>query len=107
MLVKIIYAYQSHFQSQSHIRVISESFSDIFSNINDIMGTSIIGEIPFECSNGKAYYLALFLGGDMQFLLTALGLNAANSKYSCLYCKIDKYCRGDMSKMKISIHQRK
>jgi hypothetical protein len=55
----------------------------------------------------KHYYLALFLGGDMQFLLTALGLNAANSKYSCLYCKIDKYCRGDMSKMKISIHQRK
>ena len=77
---------------------ISESFSDIFNDINDIMGTSIIGEIPFECSNGKAYYLELFLGGDMNFLLTALGLNAANSKYSCLCCKIDKYCRGDMSK---------
>ena len=34
----------------------------------------------------------------MKFLLTALGLNAANSKYSCLYCKIDKQNRGDMSK---------
>jgi hypothetical protein len=53
------------------------------------MGTSINGEIAFECTNGKTYYLKLFLGGDMQFLLTALGLNAANSKYSCIYCKID------------------
>lgn len=34
----------------------------------------------------------------MRFLLMAGGLNAANSKYSCLYCKIDKAERGDMSK---------
>jgi len=95
---------------------ISESFSDIFNEINEIMGTSINGEIPFECSNGKTYYHELFLGGDMKFLLTALGLNAANSKYSCLYCKIDKYSRGDMSKdenyyssekMKRTLHEMK
>jgi hypothetical protein len=92
-----------------HIRV-------IFNEINEIMGTSINGEIAFECSNGKTYYLELFLGGDMKFLLTALGLNAAYSKYSCIYCKIDKYSRGDMSKdenyyssekMKRTVHENK
>lgn len=52
---------------------IVESFGDLFKELNEIQGTYTNGEIPFECSNGKKYYLELFLGGDMKFLLTALG----------------------------------
>ena len=43
-------------------------------------------------------YIAIFLGGDMKFLLTVLGMNAANANCACLYCKIEKKNRSDMSK---------
>lgn len=28
----------------------------------------------------------IFFSGNMKFLLTVLGMNAANSKFSCIYC---------------------
>jgi hypothetical protein len=34
----------------------------------------------------------------MKFLLTVLGMNAANANFACLYCKIEKKNRSDMSK---------
>lgn len=36
----------------------------------------------------------------MKFLLTVLGMNAANSKFSCIYCKIEKNDHFDMKKDK-------
>ena len=32
----------------------------------------------------------LFLGGDMSFLLTVLGMNAAMATFACMYCFVDK-----------------
>ncbi|KAK3082818.1 hypothetical protein FSP39_006271 [Pinctada imbricata] len=78
---------------------IKESFSDIFGDINDLLGSKDRnGYIKFVSDEGREYFLEIFLGGDMKFLLTAMGLNAANAKFSCIYCKIDKNDRWDVSK---------
>lgn len=77
---------------------IKDSFSNIFDDINDIIKTKRNDEIIYTKSSGRQFNLELFLGGDMKFLLLALGLNAANSKYACRYCKIPKEDRYDMTK---------
>lgn len=77
---------------------IKDSFNNIFDDINDIIKTKRNDKIIYTTSSGRQFDLELFLGGDMKFLLLALGLNAANSKYACLYCKIAKEDRYDMTK---------
>ena len=62
------------------------------------MGGHVNGSIPFLSSNGKEVTLEIFVEGDMKFLLTALGLNAANSKFPCQNCKIINISPGDKSK---------
>ena len=77
---------------------IKESFQDIFTDINKLLSQKDTnGFIPYKV-NGKEYLLEIFLGGDMKFLLTMLGMNAANAKYACIYCKVEKSSRHDMSK---------
>ena len=36
----------------------------------------------------KTVKLEVFLGGDYKFLLSVLGMNAANSDYACAFCYI-------------------
>jgi len=50
--------------------------------------------------NGKNYALDFFLGGDYKILLIVMGLSGATSDYACLWCKIHKLVRFDMSKPK-------
>ena len=40
--------------------------------------------------NGKTVKLNVVAGGDMKFMLIVLGLNAAHSTYSCVWCEIHK-----------------
>lgn len=40
--------------------------------------------------NEKSVPVRVTLGGDRTFPLTILGLKAANSNFSCLYCSIQK-----------------
>ncbi|XP_031554622.1 uncharacterized protein LOC116291587 [Actinia tenebrosa] len=42
--------------------------------------------------------LEFFLGGDYKFLLLALGMKAATSNHSRIYCKVPKSSRSDLSK---------
>ena len=77
---------------------LKESFQDILNSINDLLGRDRNGKIPFVTSNGIDVDLELFIGGDMKFLLIVCGLNAANSKHACLYCKVHKDSKGDTSK---------
>ena len=39
-----------------------------------------------------------FLGGDLKFLAIVCGIEAANAKYACIWCKCSNSDRGDMSK---------
>lgn len=79
---------------------IKESFAEIFQEINALLETkNDDGYVPYTSNlTNENYRLEFFLGGDMKFLLTVLGLNAANSKFSCIYCKIEKNDRFDMTK---------
>ena len=67
---------------------IKERLSSIFTDINNFLEQKN-GEILYETKFGKQFYLELFLDGDLKFLLTVMGINAANSNYTCLYCRID------------------
>ncbi len=40
--------------------------------------------------NNVHFKVKVKLGGDLKFVLNIYGLNAANSNYSCLWCKCDK-----------------
>lgn len=44
--------------------------------------------------------LYFFVGGDHKILLTVMGLSGTTSDYACLWCKIHKLERFDMSKPK-------
>ena len=49
--------------------------------------------------NDKEIPVEVFLGGgDYKFLLMAMGLTGATSDYACLWCKLHKLQRWDMSK---------
>jgi hypothetical protein len=49
-----------------------------------------IEEITSIILNDVQFKINLNWGGDMKFLLNVFGLNAANSNYSCLWCKCPK-----------------
>lgn len=71
---------------------IETSFSEI---INDINSVNKNGKIKV---NDKEIAVELFLGGDYKFLLMAMGMSGATSDYACLWCKVHKLFRWDMSK---------
>lgn len=50
--------------------------------------------------DGKNYALDFFLGEDYKILLILMGLRGATSDYACLWCKIHKLARFDISKRK-------
>ena len=49
--------------------------------------------------NGINFKLEVFLSGDWKFLALILGLDAANSNHSCLWCKCPSKERHDLIKM--------
>lgn len=63
---------------------LKEALEPVLKEINEL-----IQEKELEI-NGKRVKVNVVLGGDMKFLLIMLGLNAANSAYSCLWCEIKK-----------------
>lgn len=47
--------------------------------------------------NGRQINLDFFLGGDYKFLLLLMGLSGATSNHACLWCKVHKDERWNMS----------
>lgn len=72
--------------------IIETSFSEI---INDINSVNNNGKIKL---NDKEIAIELFLGGDCKFLLMGMGMSGATSDYVCLWCKVQKLFRWDVSK---------
>ena len=66
-------------------------FKDVFLDVNNL-----VKEKKIEV-DGKTINLDFFLGGDYKFLLILLGLSAANSNHACIWCKVHKNDRWDMS----------
>ena len=61
----------------------SLSQSQFFSVLKDAM----IPNIEYQ---GKTFDVRYFFGGDLKFILSCLGMKAANSRNSCIYCRCDK-----------------
>jgi hypothetical protein len=68
------------------------SLSDFFCEVNELIEKKTL------LVDGEDIELDIFLGGDMKFLLMIMGINAATSNYSCLWCLIHKDNRLDTSK---------
>ncbi|XP_048586624.1 uncharacterized protein LOC116618012 [Nematostella vectensis] len=66
---------------------IAESLKDVLEEIDAVQEL-----------DGKKINVEFILGGDYKFLLQTMGLSSANSAYACLWCKVHKKDRGDMSK---------
>ncbi|XP_068757380.1 uncharacterized protein [Montipora capricornis] len=67
-------------------------FKECWDEINQV-----IDDGQLEISPGHNIPIEVFLGGDYKFLLLVSGRSAANSNYACLWCKIHKDRRWDMS----------
>ena len=68
------------------------SFANVWTTINALHRR---GSIDVE---GKSYKLNVYLGADYKFLLMVLGMSGATSNNACIYCKVSKSERWDMSK---------
>lgn len=78
--------------SAEKYETIAKSFADVFRDVNEIIED---GHITIE---EEKLSVEIFLSWDYKFLLMVMGLNAANSSYACLWCKIFKKDRVDMLK---------
>ena len=71
---------------------LASSFATVINNINSVIKNRKINV------DGKDIPVEMFLGGDYKFILMAMGLRGATADYSCLWCKIYRVKRWDMSK---------
>eukprot|EP00731_Ephydatia_muelleri_P003367 Em0001g3367a len=68
------------------------AFAATFQEINGLL------QLGSVVVSGKNYNIELIFSSDMKFMLTMLGLNAANAIYACPLCTVHRDCRWDMSK---------
>ncbi|CAB4030363.1 Hypothetical predicted protein [Paramuricea clavata] len=71
--------------------LLNQAFGDIFNQINHL------NKLKHIKVGEKIVNLEIFFGGDYKFLLLVFGLQNATSNYSCLWCKVHKDKRWDMS----------
>ena len=63
----------------------------LFREIEEIRNS---GEISVA---GNVFKVELFLGGDVKFLQLIMGLSGIMSNYACIWCKVHKSDRGNIS----------
>ncbi|PFX16151.1 hypothetical protein AWC38_SpisGene19579 [Stylophora pistillata] len=68
-----------------------KSLANVIQDVNKLVKD---GEIDVD---GQMVKLEFFLGGDYKFLLIAMGMKAATTNNSCIWCKIHKNERCNMS----------
>ncbi|XP_028418693.1 uncharacterized protein LOC114544180 [Dendronephthya gigantea] len=68
------------------------SMRDVLNDINTVIQN---GEVKVD---EKEVKIEMYLGGDYKFLLMMNGLSGASSDYVCLWCKVYKLHRWEMSK---------
>ena len=68
---------------------LSEALEDIIDEVNNLQSVIV---------NGVSYDLQYFFGADMKFLAICMGIEAANSNFSCIWCKCPTSDRYDISK---------
>ena len=61
---------------------LKDALEPVLAEMNELIKE---GEIV---ADGVTIKLDIKLGSDMKFMLIVLGLNAANSKYACMWCDV-------------------
>ena len=75
---------------------IPENYESLVQALSDIVDeASALQSIEI---NGNTHSIEYFLGGDMKFLATVCGIEAANARFSCVWCKCPATHRWDMKK---------
>lgn len=81
------------------VQVDDEGYENLCITLNDALRQiESLDEIDV---NGVSYKIIKYLGGDLKFLATFMGLKSAISNHPCVWCKIHKNELGEWSK----IHQ--
>ena len=78
-------------KASENYEVLKEACGNVFRKINNLNRVK-----KFKVGE-KTVNLELFFGGDYKFLLTVMGLQNATSNHSCIWCKIHRESRWDMS----------
>ena len=73
---------------QEKYHELSEALSDIRSEVESLKTITV---------NEDEYQIEYFLGADWKFLAMCTGIEAANAKYSCVWCKCPSHRRHDLS----------
>ena len=76
-------------QGPEDYNALATSLSDIVKEASELQSIEI---------DGKEHNIEYFLGGDLKFLAIVCGIEAANAKYACIWCKCASGDRWDMSK---------
>lgn len=71
---------------------LKSSMGNVINEINSVIKN---GKIDVD---GKEVSIEMCLGGDYKFLLMTMGLKGATCDYACIWCKIHKLQRWDMTK---------
>ena len=75
---------------------VPEDYSSLLGSLSDIVGE--VSELTSVTINESEHQIEYFVGGDMKFLAIVCGIDAANSNFSCVWCKCPSVDRWDMSK---------
>lgn len=75
---------------------VPESYDYLSGSLEDIVVEA--SELKSVEINGNEHHVEYFLGGDLKFLAIVCGIQAANSKYSCVWCECPDTERWDMDK---------
>ena len=75
---------------------VSEDYDSLHTSLSDILKEAC--DLQSIEVNGRNHDVQFFLGGDMKFLAVVCGIEAANSTYSCIWCKCPAIDRWDMTK---------
>ncbi|CAB4025926.1 Hypothetical predicted protein [Paramuricea clavata] len=79
-------------KGQESYEILKSSCARIFSDVNKIV------EEGFIKVNENQVPVDIFLGSDYKFLLLLLGMKGACSDHACIWCKIHRLLRYDMTK---------
>lgn len=60
---------------------------------------TVVGDPPHTVNteDGRAFEIKYILSGDLKFLAISAGISAANSEFACVWCKVPKRLRHDMT----------
>ena len=75
---------------------VSENYDSLRDSLTDIVKEA--AGLDSVTVNGKNHRVEFFLGGDLKVLAIVTGIEAANSTYSCVWCKCPTIDRWDMTK---------